>query len=130
MQSLKHEFDRRRVAVAVVSFAEPAKLVSYQKCHQWPFAIFADPQRVGYRKFALKKLSWLQAFAPATLKLYWQLLRAGFKREDYGREDIYQSGGDFLLDRDGTILFAYRSQNPSDRPSARRLLEVIDQLKR
>ena len=51
------------------------------------------------------------------------------KREDYGKDDIYQSGGDFLLDRDGKILFAHRSQNPSDRPSASRLLQVIDQLK-
>jgi len=128
VQSLKHEFDRRGVAVAVVSFAEPAKLVSYHKHHQWPFAILADPKRVAYRKFALKRLSWLRVFSPGTLKLYWKLLREGLKREDYGREDIYQSGGDFLLDRDGNILFAHRSQDPSDRPSASRLLEVIDQL--
>lgn len=128
MKSLKNEFDRRGVAVAVVSFAEPAKLVPYQEHHQWPFTILADPQRVAYRKFALNRLSWLQVFSPATLRLYWKLLREGLKREDYGKEDIYQSGGDFLLDRDGNILFAHRSQNPSDRPSASRLLQVIDEL--
>jgi hypothetical protein len=60
--------------------------------------------------------------------LYWKLLREGMKRENYGKDDIYQSGGDFLLDRDGNILFAQRSQNPSDRPSASRLLQVIDEL--
>ena len=128
MKSLKNEFDRRGVAVAVVSFAEPAKLVPYQEHHQWPFTILADPQRVAYRKFALKRLSWLQVFSPATLRVYWKLLRAGLKRENYGKEDIYQAGGDFLLDRDGNILFAHRSQNPSDRPSASRLLQVIDEL--
>lgn len=128
MKSLKNEFDRRGVAVAVVSFAEPAKLVPYQEHHQWPFTILADPQRVAYRKFALKRLSWLHVFSPATLRLYWKLLREGLKREDYGKEDIYQSGGDFLLDRDGNILFAYRGQNPSDRPSASHLLQVIDEL--
>ena len=130
MKSLKNEFDRRGVAVAVVSFAEPAKLVPYQEHHQWPFPILADPQRVAYRKFALKRLLWLQVFSPATLRLYWKLLREDMKREDYGRDDIYQSGGDFLLDRDGNILFAHRSQNPSDRPSALHLLQVIDQLSR
>lgn len=128
MKSLKNEFDRRGVAVAVVSFAEPAKLVPYQEHHQWPFTILADPQRVAYRQFALKRLSWFRVFSPATLRLYWKLLREGMKREDYGRDDIYQSGGDFLLDRDGNILFAHRSQNPSDRPSASRLLQVIDEL--
>lgn len=128
MKSLKNEFDRRGVAVAVVSFAEPAKLVPYQEHHQWPFTILADPQRVAYRQFALKRLSWFRVFSPATLRLYWKLLREGMKREDYGKDDIYQSGGDFLLDRDGNILFAHRSQNPSDRPSASRLLQVIDEL--
>jgi peroxiredoxin len=128
VQSFKHEFDRRGVAVAVISFAEPAKLVPYQEHHRWPFTILADPKRVAYRQFALKRLSWLQVFSPATLKLYWKLLRGGLKREDYGKEDIYQSGGDFLLDRDGNILFAHRSQDPSDRPSASRLLQVIDEL--
>ena len=127
MKSLKNEFDQRGVTVAVVSFAEPAKLVPYQKHHQWPFTILADPQRVAYRKFALNRLSWFHVFSPATLKLYWKLLREGMKREDYGRDDIYQSGGDFLLDRDGNILFAHRSQNTSDRPSASRLLHVIDE---
>ena len=128
MKSLKNEFDQRGVTVAVVSFADPAKLVPYQKLHQWPFTILADPQRVAYRKFNLNRLSWFHVFSPATLKLYWKLLREGMKREDYGKDDIYQSGGDFLLDRDGNILFAHRSQNPSDRPSASRLLQVIDEL--
>jgi len=130
VKSLKNEFDRRGVAVAVVSFAEPAKLVTYQEHHQWPFTMLADPRRVAYRKFALKRLSWFHVFSPATLKLYWKLLREGMKRENYGKDDIYQSGGDFLLDRDGNILFAQRSQNPSDRPSAAHLLQVIDELSR
>ena len=90
--------------------------------------MLADPRRVAYRKFALKRLSWFRVFSPATLKLYWKLLLDGMKRQDYGKDDIYQSGGDFLLDRDGNILFAQRSQNPSDRPSASHLLQVIDQL--
>jgi len=128
VKSLKNEFDRRGVTVAVVSFAEPGKLVPYQEHHQWPFTILADPQRVAYRKFALKRLSWFHVFSPATLRLYWKLLREGMKRENYGKDDIYQSGGDFLLDRDGNILFAQRSQNPSDRPSASHLLQVIDEL--
>jgi hypothetical protein len=54
------------------------------------------------------------------------LLREGLPRKDYGKEDIYQSGGDFLIDHDGRILFAHRSRDPADRPSAERLLQVID----
>ena len=128
MRSSKPEFDRRGIAIAVVSFAEPARLVPYQERHGWPFMILADPNRVAYRTFALKRLSWFRVFSPATLKLYWKLLREGLKPENSGGDDIYQSGGDFLLDREGRLLFAHRSQDPADRPPARRLLGVIDEL--
>jgi peroxiredoxin len=130
VKSLKGEFDRRGVAIAVVSFAEPAKLSHYQQQHRWPFIILADPDRVAYGAFALRRLSWLRVFSPGTLKLYWKLLREGMKREDYGKDDIYQSGGDFLLDRGGNLLFAHRSQDPADRPAATKLLEAIDSIAR
>jgi peroxiredoxin len=128
VQLLKDEFDRRRVNTVVVSFADPAKLVPYQEHHRWPFTIVADPGRLAYRAFTLERLSWLKVFSPATLKLYWKLVRQGMKPKGYGKDDIYQSGGDFLLDRQGNILFAHRSQDPADRPPASRLLQVIDEL--
>jgi peroxiredoxin len=128
VRSRKDEFERRGVAIAVVSFAEPARLVPYQEHHQWPFTILSDPGRNAYRRFALKRLSWFRVFSPATLKLYWELLRKGMKMSARGKDDIYQAGGDFLLDRQGNILFAHRSQDPADRPTASRLLEVIEEL--
>ena len=128
MKARKEEFDRRGVAIVVISFAEPAKLVQYQNQHQWPFTMLADPQRKAYQAFTLKRLSWLSVFSLATLKLYFRLIRQGMKREAYGKDDIYQSGGDFLLDREGNILFAHRSQDPSDRPSAAKLLSAIERV--
>jgi len=88
--------------------------------------MLADPKRTAYQAFALKPLSWFQVFSPATVKLYWRLRREGKKREDYGRDDIYQGGGDFLLDRAGNLLFAHRSKEPADRPAAEILLQIID----
>ncbi len=123
-------FTRRGVSVAVVSFAEPAKLVYYQEQHRWPFIMLADPGREAYQAFDLKRLSWFQVFSPAALKLYWKLLRGGMKQERYQGEDIYQSGGDFLLDASGAILFAHRSQDPADRPSVNKLLAAIDSVQR
>jgi peroxiredoxin len=126
VRSIKSEFDRRGVSIAVVSFAEPAKLIHYQEQHRWPFTILADPGRQAYQAFALKRLSWFRVFSPATLKLYFRLLREGMTREDYGKEDIYQAGGDFLLDREGNVLFEHRSQDPADRPPAEMLLREFD----
>jgi len=126
--SLKGELAERGVSVVVVSFAEPARLVQYQQYHRWPFTILADPQRAAYEVFALKRLSWLHVFSPSTLKMYLKLLWEGTRRQDFGKDDIYQGGGDFLLDRAGHLLFAHRSQDPADRPAAKKLLEVLDRL--
>ena len=128
VQSCKNEFDRRGVTIIVVSFAEPAKLFHYQERHRWPFVILADPTRAAYRAFALRRLSWRRVFSSNTLRLYWKLFREGMRRENYGKEDIHQAGGDFVLDRKGNILFAHRSQDPADRPQAARLLEAIDSI--
>jgi len=126
VKATKDQFEARGVSIIVISFAEPQRLARYQEYHQWPFVILADPKRTAYDAFTLKRLSWLQVFSPATLKLYWRLLREGKQREDYGKDDIYQSGGDFLIDRDGNVLFSHRSQDPADRPTAAELLEIID----
>ncbi len=127
---MKSEFDRHSVSVVAVSFAEPAKLRPYQERHKWPFPVLADPNRTAYQAFSLKRLSWFSLFSPSTLRLYFKLLRAGTPLEDYGKDDYYQSGGDFLLDREGNILFAHRSQDPSDRPATSRLLQEIERLPR
>jgi peroxiredoxin len=126
VRAFKDQFESRGVSIVVISFAEPQRLAQYQEHHQWPFVILTDPKRTAYDAFALKRLSWLQVFSPATLKLYWRLLRGGKQREDYGKDDIYQGGGDFLIDRDGNLLFAHRSRDPADRPTATKLLEIID----
>ena len=126
MRAFKAEFDRRRVSIVVVSFAVPEKLAQYQGHLHWPFPVLADPERKAYEAFALKRLSWFRVFSPATLRLYVKLLGKGLARQDYGKEDVYQAGGDFLIDRQGYILFAHRSADPADRPSVATLLKAID----
>jgi AhpC/TSA antioxidant enzyme len=124
----KSEFDRRGVSVVIISFAEPTRLVPYQEQHRWPFTILADPQREVYRAFELKRFSWFRVFSPPVLKLYFKLWRRGLTQEPYRGEDIYQSGGDFLLDSRGNVLYAYRSRDPADRPTPQKLLQEIDRV--
>ena len=125
MKVRKDEFDRLGIAVVLVSFAEPERLAVYQERHHWPFPILADPERIAYRAFALNRLSWLQVFSLSTLKLYLRLLREGKRLQNYGKDDYYQSGGDFLVDGERNILFAYRSEDPADRPPLEQLLKIV-----
>jgi hypothetical protein len=68
----------------------------------------------------------LRVFSLSTLRFYFRLLREGKKLQNYGKDDYYQAGGDFLVDRDGNIRFAHRSQDPADRPPVEKLLEATD----
>lgn len=129
MQSVKDQFEKHGVAIIVISFAQPERLVTYQQHHQWPFLLLADPDRAAYHFFNLKRLPWYRIFSQSTLKMYFRLLRKGRKIENYGKDDYYQSGGDFLVNRQGTVLFAHRSHDPSDRPSVEQILEEIRKLK-
>lgn len=130
MTSSKAEFARRGISIVVISFAEPAKLIRYQEYHQWPFVVLADPDRIAYEAFTLKRLSLFHVFSLATLRLYFRLLREGKRAQNYGRDDYYQGGGDFLIDRDGNILLAHRSKDPADRSTTAELLQEIDRAQR
>ena len=112
--------------MVIVSFADPVTIGHYLAHHEWPFPMLADPQRQVYQAFDLKPLAWYRVFSPGTLRLYLKLFRKGLVQQDYGNADIYQSGGDFVLDREGHILFAHRSEDPTDRPSMGSLLKAID----
>jgi peroxiredoxin len=129
VRSVKGQFEKHGVAIAVISFAQPERLVAYQEHHRWPFLLLADPDREAYHYFNLERLPWYRIFSLSTLKLYFHLLRKGRKIENYGKDDYYQAGGDFLVDRQGNLLFAHRSHDPSDRPSAGKLLEEVHKLK-
>ena len=91
-----------------------------------PLSYLPIQSALAYQAFALKRLSWLRVFSPSTLRLYFRLLREGKKFQNYGKDDYYQAGGDFLIDREGNILFAHRSRDPADRPPIEKLLEAID----
>ena len=40
-------------------------------------------------------------------------------------DDIHQMGGDFIIDSEGRLKFAYRSPNPSDRPSIQTIVQTM-----
>jgi len=126
VQNSKEQFDKRGVFIAVVSFAPPEKLIVYQQHRSWPFLMLSDAKRVAYDRFELGSLPWLRLFGAASMKLYARLILKGRRFQSYGKDDYKQGGGDFILDRQGTVLYAHRSQNPADRPSPQVLIEAID----
>ena len=111
------------VSVLVVSQAQPTVLATFLRRHPQPVPVVCDPDRAGYRAFGLERTCWLNFFRPAVVWRYLGLIvRGGKVRTPYPGEDVLQLGGDFLLDRAGRLVFAYRSRTATDRPGIDALL--------
>jgi hypothetical protein len=70
-------------------------------------------------------------FRWSVLARYLRLILTGWRphRGEAG-EDMLQLGGDFILSADRHLLYAHRSNDPADRPSAADLIDQIRYLTR
>lgn len=119
------QFRANNTAVVVISQSTPEALAAQRK-RNFPFPVVGDPDRAAYRAFGLERTSWLTFLRPDVIVRYLgQVVRLVPVKVPHRGEDVLQLGGDFLLDRQGRIVFAYRSRVPTDRPSVSRLLAAI-----
>lgn len=123
---MRHRHSELREAgaqVAVVSFAQGKALEHYARGLDLPFPVLSDPDREAYRAYGLEKGSVWRIFGPRTIWAYVALIARGRLFRGI-QADPFQLGGDFVIDAGGVVRFAYRSAEPTDRPSAERLLEA------
>lgn len=126
MQESYEEFRRLDSEVFAVSFAPPEKIGPYQKMNPLPFPVLSDPERTAYKAFALDRTSWKQIFHPRVVGRYLKLMFKGWMPWRANKEeDLLQLGGDFVLDEERQLVYAYRSADPTDRPSAQALLDAV-----
>ena len=110
--------------VVVVTFVSPSRLGQYLRIKKWPFRVFADPEMNAYRAFGLGRAGWLRLFHPRVILTYLELIIRG-RRPQMAQEDVHQLGGDFVMDREGRVIYEYRSHDPADRPRVSDLIEVV-----
>jgi hypothetical protein len=113
-------------SVLIVAQAGPELIARYVARYGWLVPIVADPDRDAYGAFGLERTSWLTFLRP---RVIWGYLRGmlrgyGVKRPNR-EEDILQLGGDFILDREARVVFAYPSADPTDRPTISAILDAL-----
>lgn len=70
-------------------------------------------------------------FRGSVLIRYLRLIFTGWRPHGgEAGEDMLQLGGDFILSPDRRLLYAHRSNDPADRPTANELFNQIQQLAR
>jgi hypothetical protein len=101
-------------------------LAHYVSRQSWHVPLVCDPDRSAYTAFGLERTSTLSFFYPhVVLRYLWGMMRGYMLKMPYAGEDVLQLGGDFILDRELNVIFAYRSANPTDRPSVTKLLAPL-----
>ncbi len=119
-------YERFRAAgidVIAVGHAPPAIVERFIERERIPFTVVTDPHREGYKFFGLGRVSVWHFFRPRIVLNFLKLLVRGEKIRRLTRtEDVFQLGGDFLIDRSRTILRAYPSRDATDRPSVETIL--------
>ena len=112
--------------ILVITFVEPKRLVPYLARRPWPVPVVADPNLAAYRAFGLGRASTWSLFRPGVILRYlWHILHGWLPGQPEAKDDLLQLGGDFIMDEQRRIVFVYRSADPTDRPSARKMLKVL-----
>ena len=110
-----------------VSFEPRERLSQLSRQMQLPFPILSDPQRATYRAYGLASGTLLRLLAPGTIWTYIKLLAQG-NRYHFGKSDLRQMGGDFVLDKRGLVAYEFRSASPHQRPAVEELMAVLDRI--
>jgi hypothetical protein len=128
VQQRYEDFRRHGAEVLFVSQARPEILTAFLREQPLPFSIVADSERSAYRVFGLERTTWVRMLRPDVIWRFLRLLFRGWRLQRVRKgEDVLQLGGDFVLDGEGRLVFAYRSTEPTDRPSIEVLLQAVNQ---
>jgi hypothetical protein len=101
--------------VALITFTRQRNLRGYRGRLGLPFVVLTDETRATYRAYGLGRGRWWRVWGPRTVRAYGRLIRGG-ARAERPKEDTLQLGGEFVVGRDGRLLYAFRSKGPDDRP--------------
>lgn len=103
--------------------------LEFIKSSKLSFPLLLDGTREFYRRLGLKR----------SIKAVWSVPTLKYYAEEKVAEvpptpallgdDLHVMGGDFVVDREGKLVYAYPSKTSSDRPTIDKVLEELKSLK-
>jgi peroxiredoxin len=110
--------------VVIIAFAAPDYVADYQRQRLTPLTVLVDSTRAAYLAYGLGRGSVRTVWGPKIWWAYAKLIGHG-RRLQRPTEDTWQLGGDFVVGRDGRLVYVFRSKDPDDRPAVDDLLVAV-----
>jgi hypothetical protein len=124
LRDQEDEFTNRNVKIAVVTFENDFFARSYvaETSLTWPLLV--DDTRKTYRKYGMFSASFWDVWGPKT---WWAYLKEIIKGEKLRKSegDVYQRGGDVLIDPNGIVSLHHVGIGPADRPAIETILNKV-----
>jgi hypothetical protein len=121
----KKKLDQLKIKVIVITF-EPERLITLppaEAAEDFPY--YVDKGRQLYRYYGFLKAGFWDLWGPPTWLSYLRLLLKGRKIMK-SESDIYQRGGDVLIDQRGMIRFHHIGAGPADRPDLDVIFNLVE----
>jgi peroxiredoxin len=119
------DFAGRNVKIIVITFESGyfARRYVEETSLTWPLLV--DDNRETYRNYGLLSASFWDIWGPRTWWVYFrEIVKGGKIRKSEG--DIFQRGGDVLVDPKGIVRLHHIGRGPADRPTVEMILKTID----
>ena len=124
MQQHTGEFQQKDVKIVVVTFEKEPAASAFQCSSGLPWPLLIDAEKTLYTAYGMAKAGFKDVWGFRTLKAYlMEIARGRLPKKSGG--DIYQRGGDILVDPQGIVRLHHVGTGPADRPSVESILALI-----
>lgn len=115
---------RLNVKVVVITFELDSAAHSYIEETNLAWPLLVDTDRKLYKTYGMLSAKFWDIWGPKTWWAYLkEICRGRFPRKSSG--DLYQRGGDVLIDPTGIVRFHHVGEGPADRPAIAEILSMI-----
>lgn len=112
--------------VVAITFSSPTEAFKLAQELNLPFPLVSDSQKEAYKVFELGSAQWKDFLLPKVLWTFMGRILTGWLPSlGYSKDDLFQLGGDFVVDAKGEVVYAFKSSSPADRPTIQFLLDQL-----
>jgi hypothetical protein len=124
LRARAEEIERLGISVLVLTFESRAMAERYARETELEWPLLIDASRAAYRDYGMRRGAAWEIWNPVWWGRYIELMVRG-RRLHAPTGDVYQLGGDVLIDPVGRIALHRVERGPADRPPVEHLLEPV-----